>query len=107
MTKNKRKKVKSIDNPNYLLGGLVECYCGHTKYGTFSNRHYYVCGNKQGENKCSSKHIRSEELDNTVISKLQQLDLDKFSIDTNSDTHNNFENILKNKKNKLEKLKDK
>ena len=106
LAKNKRKKVKTIDNPNYLLGGLVECYCGHTKYGTFSGANYYICGNKKKEYRCPSKNIRASDLESAVINKLNSLNIENIPV-SNSSYNQGSDIIIKLKTDKLEKLKEK
>lgn len=104
-----KKKVKNTDNPEYLLGGLIECYCGYSRYGTYSGNHnYYVCGNRNGNRekiKCTAGFLRSEDFEKQIIEKIKELSIENIEITEKE--NNDFQKIVKLKIDKLEKLKEK
>lgn len=69
LNKRSYKKIRITENNNYLLGGIVYCYCGWKLYGMQTrNIQYYVCSNKK---QCKCKMKRADIFELEVIKKIE------------------------------------
>lgn len=74
MNKNKQAPGRAKAITNYLLTGKVFCECGANYIGDSALKkdkryNYYSCANRKNKNKCDSKPIPKEKLEDYVVSK--------------------------------------
>lgn len=74
--KRHKNNIKQSENPNYLLGGLIKCYCGFSLTGSKSQRNrYYVCPQRRyrKENPCQKKNVNAEKFDKVILNEILEL----------------------------------
>jgi DNA invertase Pin-like site-specific DNA recombinase len=110
-----KKNVKTSDNPNYLLGGLIKCYCGRTMYGVKNPNgyKYYSCSARSGTktDKCPKKSIKVDPFETKILDLIADLKQhpEHLKLYQQSDEdiipNKNIDKLIK-KKTEIEKKKD-
>ncbi|NFO40832.1 recombinase family protein [Clostridium botulinum] len=124
LEKNKSKKIIRLgtgESNNSILSGVLKCsLCGanmlvreghRTKNSKSGKFYYYICSNKLNRHidKCKSKNIRVDRLDNIIIAKIKTYNKDALIHCLNETINIDDEIISKKeqKKNLIQELSDK
>lgn len=68
---NSQYKQKNRENLNYVLSGLVRCYCGYGMYGSAINKYnFYVCSRGK---ECKKKAVQSKILEKQIFDEIMKL----------------------------------
>ncbi|GAA0735350.1 recombinase family protein [Clostridium oceanicum] len=101
-----------ISNESFLAH-LVECSCGNSMYIRPGHKRkdgtrnvYFVCSKKGTKEKCNSKWLRIDIVEETVINTFRKISVDNTTLDNYLKQKNNsidYSNIIKNLKKQINK----